>query len=105
MHPSVCNLTQEFPIAEATDEVIVHQSSRLHIRIRDCWPDEAESPLLEILAQCLGFGGSRWNLLRSFPTAEFGLPANEPPAVGVKAAELFPDLEKGTSIAHSGFDP
>src|SRR5712675_2043647 len=61
--------TQEFLIAEATDEVIVHQSSRLHVRIRDCWPDEAESPQLEILAQCLGFGGSRWNLSRSLPAA------------------------------------
>jgi hypothetical protein len=59
MYSIKCSLTQEFLIAEATDEVIVHQSSRLHVRMCDCWPDEAESPLLEILAQCLGFGGSR----------------------------------------------
>src|SRR5579863_9940682 len=91
---SICsgNLTQEFLITEATDEVIVHQSSGLHVRIRDCWPDEGESPVLEILAQCLGFGGSRWNLSRNFPAAEFGLPADEAPAVGVKATELFLDL-------------
>src|SRR5882762_4713175 len=104
MYSIECSLTQEFLIAEATDEVIVHQSSRLHVRIRDCWPDEAESPQLEILAQCLGFGGSRWNLSRSLPAAEFGLPADEPPAVGVKAAELFLDFEKRTSIAHRGLD-
>src|SRR5260221_14708581 len=83
-----CSLTQEFPIAEANDEVIVHQSSRLHVRICDCWANEAESPLLEILAQCLGFGRSRWNLSRSLPAADFGLPVDERPAVGVKPAEL-----------------
>src|SRR6201982_627545 len=98
------NLSQDFVIAEATDEVIVHQSSRLHVRIRDRRADKAESPLLEILAQCLGFGGSRWNLSRNFPAAAFGLPADEPPAIGVKAAELFLDLEKRASIAHRGLD-
>src|SRR6202171_5709429 len=103
---SICigNLCEDFLIAEATDEVIVHQSSRLHVRIRDRRAYKAESPLLEILAQCLGFGGSRWNLSRSLPAAEFGLPADEPPAVGVKAAELFLDLEERTSIAHRGLD-
>src|SRR5712671_1236981 len=104
MYSIKCSLTQESLIAEATDEVIVHQSSRLHVRICDCWPDETKSPLLEILAQCLGFGGGRWNLSRGLPAAEFGLPADEPPAVGVKAAELFLDLEKRTSIAHRGLD-
>ena len=84
--------------------MIVHQSSRLHVRICDCWANEAESPLLEILAQCLGFGGSRWNLSRSLPAADFGLPVDEPPAVGVKAAELCLDFEKRTSIAHRGLD-
>src|SRR6266567_6978117 len=102
---SICiGQPQDFLIAEATDEVIVHQSSRLHVRIRDRRADKAESPLLEILAQCLGFGGARWNLSRSFPSAEFGFPADEPPAVGVKVAELFLDLEKRTSIAHRGLD-
>jgi PAS domain-containing protein len=38
------------------------------------------------------------------PAAEFGLPADEPPAVGVKAAELLLDFEKRTSIAHRGLD-
>src|SRR5260370_1477642 len=70
------DLSQDFLIAEASNEVIVHQSSRLHVRRRDRRADKAESPLLEILAQCLGFGGSRWNLSRSFPAAEFPLRAN-----------------------------
>ena len=87
---------QEFLIAEASDEVIVYQARRLHVRVRDRWPDEAESPLLEILAECFGFGRSCRDLSGSFPAAEFGLSVNEPPAVGVKNAELLLDLEKRT---------
>jgi hypothetical protein len=36
--------------------------------------------------------------------AEFGLSSNEPPAVGVEGAELFPDVEKRPGIAHRGLD-
>ena len=74
--------------------MIVHQSSCLHVRIRDRRADEAESPQLEILAECHGFGRSPWNLSRSFAAVEFGLPADEPLAVAVKVAELLLDLEK-----------
>src|SRR5579862_9706827 len=95
---------QDFLIAEATDEVIVYQTSRLHVRVRDRWPDEAESSLLEILAQYFGFGRSRWDLRRSFPAAEFGLPVDEPPAVGVKNAELLLDFQERTSVAHRSLD-
>jgi len=95
---------RDFPITKTIDEVIIHQPSRLHIRIRNRRADEAESSLLEILAECFGFGRSGWNLSRSFPAVEFGLPADELPAVGIKVAELFLDLEKGASIAHRGPD-
>jgi len=84
--------------------VIVHQSSRLHVGIPDCWPDETESPLLEIFAQRLGFRGRSWNLARSFPASEYGRPSDKPPAVGVKAAELLLDLENRASIPHRGLD-
>src|ERR1700704_553214 len=98
------NLTQDFPITETLNEMIVHQSSSLHVRIDDRRADETESPPLEILAECLGFGRSRRDLCRSFPAIEFGLPADEPPAVGIKVAELFPNLEKRAGVAHRGFD-
>src|SRR5579864_1180669 len=94
----------DLPITKTIDEMIVHQSSRLQVRIRDRRPNEAESPLLEILAECVRFGRSRRNLSRSFPAVLFGLSADETPAVGVKAAELFLDLEKCACVAHRGFD-
>src|SRR5882672_7224809 len=56
------------------------------------------------LRSLLNASDSGWNLSRSLPVAEFGLPDDEPPAVGVKAAELFLDFEKRTSIAHRGLD-
>jgi hypothetical protein len=42
-------------ISEAADEVVVHHADRLHVRIHDGRTDEAESALLEILAERVGF--------------------------------------------------
>src|SRR5882762_4761575 len=74
----------DLPITETIDEVIVYHSNRLHVRINDRRADEAESPMLEILAECLGLRRSRWNLPRSPPVVQLGLPADKTPAVGVK---------------------
>lgn len=43
------------PISETVDKVIVHHANRLHVRINDGRPYEAESPTLEILAERIGF--------------------------------------------------
>src|ERR1700752_3108501 len=98
------NLTQDLSITEAVDEVVVHHSNRLHECIDDRRSDETESPVLEILAECLGFRRSRGDLSRSLPAVEFGLPADEPPAVGVEFPELFLDLEKCACVANRGLD-
>src|ERR1700758_5227030 len=94
----------DLPITKTIDEVIVYHTNRLHVRVNDRWANEAESPVLEILAECLGFGRSRGNLSRSFPAVEFGPPADEPPAVGVKLLKLFLDLEKCACVADCGLD-
>src|SRR5439155_18361048 len=44
------------PIPETIDDVIVHHSNRLHVRINDRRAAEAESPGLEVLAECGGLG-------------------------------------------------
>src|SRR5882672_10523501 len=102
--PGILLLLPDLPIPEAIDDVIVHHSNRLHVRISDCRADEAESPELEVLAECLGFGRSRRNLPRCFPLVELRPPADKAPAVGVKLPELLLDLEKCTCVAHSGLD-
>src|SRR5713226_8779929 len=94
----------DLPITETIDEVIVYHSNRLHVRINDRRADEAESPVLEVLAECVGFGRSRWNLPRSLPVVKLGPPADKTPAVGVKVPELFLDFEECASVAHCGFD-
>jgi hypothetical protein len=33
-------------VAEATHQVVVHQSGRLHQRVNDCWPHEPKAALL-----------------------------------------------------------
>src|SRR5258706_6448459 len=94
----------DLPIAKTSDEVIVHHSNRLHVRINDRRANEAESPELEVLAECVGFGRSRWNLSRSLPVVRLGSAADETPAVGVEVPEPFLDLEKCARVAHCGFD-
>src|ERR1700737_1095022 len=98
------NLPLDLPITETIDEVIVHHSDGLHVRISDRRADEAESPVLEILAECLGFGRSRRNLARSFPAVELGPSADEMPTVRVKVPELLLDLKKCACVVHCGFD-
>src|SRR5258708_35055369 len=97
-------LLVDLPITVTIDEVIVHHSDGLHVRISDRRADEAESAVLEILAECLGFGRSRGNLASSSPAVELGPSADEMPTVGVKVPELLLDLEKCARVAHRGFD-
>ena len=46
----------ELPITETIDEVIVYHSNSLHVGIHDCRTNETESAMLEVLAECIGFG-------------------------------------------------
>src|SRR5712692_753576 len=94
----------DLPITETIDEVIVYHSNRLHVRIHDRGPDEAESPVFEVLTECDGFGRSRWNLPRSLPVIELGPPADKAPTVGVKIPGFFLDCEKCACVAHCSFD-
>src|SRR5258708_103072 len=97
-------LLPDLPIAKTMDDVIVHHSNRLHVRINDRRADEAESPVLQVFAECVGFGRSRWYLPRSLPVIELGPPADKTPAVGVEVLEPVLDFEKCACIAHCGFD-
>src|ERR1700688_4452014 len=72
----------DLPITETIDEVIVYHSNRLHVRINDRRADEAESPVLEVLAECVGFGRSRRNLPDRLQSVKLAPPADKTPAVG-----------------------
>src|SRR6185369_10006101 len=63
------------PISKAVDQVIVHHPHRLHVGVNDGGAHEAESALLQVLAERIGFGRAGGNLLRGFPAVHFGLPA------------------------------
>ena len=46
----------DLAITETIDEVIVYHSDGLHVGINDRRTNETESAMLEILAECIGFG-------------------------------------------------
>jgi hypothetical protein len=74
-------------MTEAIDEVIVYHSSRLHVRINDCRSDEAESSFLEVVAELLRLGRSRWNLPRALPVVKPGPPVDKAPTIRVKVSQ------------------
>src|SRR5436190_17492744 len=84
--------------------MVVHHADRLHVRIHDGRTDEAESAVLEILAERVGFGGGRRNLPHRLPSIQTGPSIDEPPAISVETSELVLDREKRPRVAHSGFD-
>jgi hypothetical protein len=60
------NLTHDLPKAETFDDMVVLPVRPLPVGIHDCRSDEAKATVFEVLAECLGFGGSRWNLPHVF---------------------------------------
>ena len=97
-------ILSDLPITKTIDEVIVHHSDRLHVRINDRRADEAKSPVLEVLAECVGFGRSRRNLSYRLPSVKLGPSLDKTPAVGVKVLELFLNFEECACVAHCRFD-
>src|SRR5216683_2144928 len=94
----------DLPITETIDEVIVYHSNRLHVRINDRGANETESPVLEVLAECLGLLRSRWNLPRSLPVVKLGPSLDKTPAIGIETPELLLDFEECACVAYCGFD-
>jgi hypothetical protein len=90
---SVSVRIRDLRVTETIDDVVIYHPDRLHVRIHNCRSDETESPVFEILAECLGFVGTRRYLPRRLPAVEFGLSADEPPAVRIKIPELLLDFE------------
>src|SRR5258708_35357854 len=79
----------DLAITKAIDQVIVYHSNRLHVRINDRRAYETESALLEVFAECIGFGRGRGNLPRRLPPVELRPPTDKTPAIGVKIPEFF----------------
>ena len=46
----------DLAITETIDQVIVHHSDGLHVGINDSRTNETESAMLQVLAECIGFG-------------------------------------------------
>jgi hypothetical protein len=85
-------------MAKAVDDVIVHHSDRLHVRVDDGRADERETAILQIAAERVGNRGSRGDLLDRAKAVHDRPPFDEPPLVGVEAAELLLHFQKRTGV-------
>src|SRR3990172_6547465 len=78
-------------IPEALDGVIVDDAPRLHERIADGGADEPEAAPGQVLAHGVERGGSGRELFQRSPRISLWSAPDEPPDIGVEAAELFLD--------------
>ena len=75
---------QKLPVPKARDEVVVHQTDRLHVCVDDCGAHEAEAPSLEVLAELVGFTRRCRDLTHACAAADPRVAADESPAVRIE---------------------
>src|SRR6185295_10114031 len=85
----------QLTITEAVDRVVVDHPDGLHERIANRRSDEAEAARQEILAQRVGFGGSRGKISQRLAPVLDRPSANEPPDILIERSELALHPEKG----------
>src|SRR6267143_3262628 len=100
--PEVSGLLAQFRVAETRNQVIVDHARGLHEGVANGRADEAETALLQIFAEDVGFGGLCREAFVGFPGVLFGLTADEAPNVSVKRAEFFLNFQEGAGVADGG---
>src|SRR5262245_59278390 len=90
----------DIPISETVDDVIVDHTDCLHVRVDHRRPNEAEPTALQIAAECVRLGGGGGNLSHRAPPVLPRPAADELPAIGVEAAELFLHDQKRLCALH-----
>src|SRR6185369_4747072 len=97
-------LLPDLSMSETTNEVVVHHAGGLHVRVNDRRADEAESSVLEVLAERIGLRRSCRNLSHRLPTIELWLTVDEAPTIRIEASKLLLDGQKRAGVAYRGFD-
>src|SRR6266481_5735875 len=87
-------------VAEATHQVVVHQTGGLHERVDNCRTDKPKAALLQIFAQGRRQRRHGWQLLVLFPFVLNGRTAHELPHVFVEAPNLLLHLKERLSVRH-----
>src|SRR3981081_3507899 len=78
-----------FRKAKAADQVIVHQTCRLHECITDCRADKLKAAALQIAAHGFSFGTPGRNLASLGPAVDDWPAINKPPKIRVQGAECL----------------
>ncbi len=84
--------------------MVIDHARRLHEGVANRRPDEGESSGLQVRAQGVRFAGARGNLPQTLPSVGPGSALNEPPEVGIEAAELLPNGQDRPRVPNRGGD-
>ena len=80
--------------------MVVHHAYSLHERIADRRTNKPESPLLQVPAHGIRFGGLRRHLLQRLPAVHQRLMVHELPEIVAEAPELALDSQECLGIGH-----
>src|SRR5438094_10601114 len=89
-----------FTPAKAVDDVVVDEPRRLHERVADRRPDEAEAALLQVLAHRLRLSGRSRDIGELLPPIHQRLAVDEAPQVVAQALEF----EYAPGVVDRGLD-
>src|SRR6266481_5248476 len=89
-------------VAEATHQVVVHQTGGLHERVDNCRTDKPKAALLQIFAQGRRQRRHGWQLLVLFPFVLNGRTAHELPHIFVELSKLFLHFQERLGVRHRG---
>ena len=108
--PSPCTASGVSPkptdwsISEATHQMVVDHSCRLHEGVTDGGADKAEAASLEVLAHRVGGFGLGRHVLHTLPRVPERAPSDEPPDVIVERAEFLLYLQKRPCVRYARLD-
>ena len=93
-----------FFIAKTSDNMVVHQSARLHVRVHDSAADECEAALFQIHTQCVRLLGCCRQFFECFPGVDDRFVMHKGPDVRVKTAECLLDCKEVFGVGDCSFD-
>src|SRR6267142_6188438 len=91
-------------ISKTVHEMVVDHADRLHVAVHQRGSHEAESPPLQIAAECVGLARRGGDLTHGFPTILSRPAVDELPAIRVEAAVLVLHRQKRSSVLDRGGD-
>lgn len=89
---------------ETRHQMIVHHADRLHVRITNGGTDKFETISQQIPTQRVGNFRARRNFFHAFSPVDHRSAIDEPPQIGIEAAEFLAHFQERHRVLDGGVD-